>query len=83
MNVYLAQLETAHFSFECIHTSEAYARLAMEAAWRTHRAQTGATGQWSEFADSVNVTKMRLGHVYRDGTRIWRGQVISMKEAHT
>lgn len=72
LKIFHANLETSHFTFDGYFYSKTEAKYGMRKAWLKHRRQAGATYKWSELEDSVNITEVLVGSVYRDGTMIHR-----------
>jgi len=69
--VYLAQLETEHFTFEACGKTEFEARAVLERAWERHAAQTGAQPEYVRLhMEDVGVTRLEPGQCLRDGERI-------------
>ena len=69
--VYLAELDTAHFSFRAVGATEAKARAALVAGLNTHGKQRGIEPAWHRFyADGINITPMTIGKAYRDHSEL-------------
>lgn len=68
--VFVATLETRHFSFMAVGRTEAEAREAMRQGWDMHREELEGVDPFSVFEDGVNVTELRAGQCARDGSLI-------------
>jgi hypothetical protein len=64
----LATLDTANYSFAALGETKGQATRAMQAAWRRHRAQTGAEMRWDDVKGDVNYADIRPGQCLRDGS---------------
>lgn len=65
--MYLATLETSHFSFAALGATADAAINALCLAWGRHQQQTGTAAPWIEFAEDVQILPMQIGTAYRDG----------------
>ena len=74
MIVFLAELITTHFDFQAIGATEEEARQALERGWQGHRREYSHAhvSPFSDFAEEVRVTEMKIGEAYRDQERITR-----------
>ena len=68
--MYLATLDTRHFSFVALDTTEEETLAQMQQAWIIHQEQTGATYEWEEIKEDVSLTFIRQGDVLRNYTLI-------------
>ena len=67
MSLFIAELETRHFSFRAVGSSEDDARKTMKKAWRKHAKQYGPNvAPFSDYEDGVNVWEASLGTMLRD-----------------
>lgn len=70
--VYVATLDTRHYTFTAVANTEADAISAMKRGWEKHTAQWGGQDDpgaaWERWEDGVRVTKLLLGECARDGT---------------
>lgn len=68
--VYLASLDTRHFSFRAIGSTEAKALKALQRGWKRHMVQHKGNTPFAEFADDVEMSAIKLGECYRDREQI-------------
>jgi len=54
--------------FVALGNTKGEAQRAMQAAWRKHRAQTGASDRWADVRDDVNYAEIQPGQCLRDGS---------------
>ena len=65
--IILAILETRHYEFHAVGTSEGHARAMLVEAWKTHAEETGADPTYiDEYIDDINYMSLIVGQVYRD-----------------
>jgi hypothetical protein len=65
--LWIATLDTRHFTFTACGVTEAKAREAMEAGWKLHAAEYGdSVAPFSDFEDGVNCLQVQVGKCYRD-----------------
>lgn len=72
MNIWIAELETRHFSFRVTGTSEKNARHQMAMAWRFHAKEYSHANiaPFSDYEDGVNVWEAGGGVMLRDNSPI-------------
>lgn len=70
--MFIARLDTSHYTFHAAGDSEAQALQAMRATWDKHRAQRPDAAPFSEFAEDVVVTEIYAGQGYRDDSLLIR-----------
>lgn len=70
--VYVATLETSHFSFLAVGKSAGEAKKSLHRGWFRHKQATGAALRWIDIRDDVNVQALELGSCSRDGSVIYR-----------
>lgn len=68
--IVFATLDTVHFTFTALGTTTEEAREVLAAAWRAHRAQTGAALTFDNLAGDTNYIVGAPGTALRDGTRL-------------
>lgn len=71
--MYLATMETRHFSFKAGGATESHARATIRAAWVAHCQEYPATMTADEAMDDVTVTYLPIGTALRDGCPIVHG----------
>jgi hypothetical protein len=73
--LYIATLDTRHWSFMSSGETEQEAREALEAGWAKHAKQCGPhlVDGFGEYADSVRVDQISAGQCLRDGIPITEG----------
>jgi hypothetical protein len=66
--IYRASLDTRHFAFEAYDETDQGALYALNQALDRHCRQTGMITETfrREFADSIEIRPIALGHAYRD-----------------
>lgn len=72
LQIFLASLETRHFSFEAYGYTEVEALYIMRQTWFKHRKQTEATDKWTDIEDDVQMREIIVGAGYRDGEIVHR-----------
>jgi hypothetical protein len=72
--MFIAILETRHWSFMAAGDTEKKARNGMRAGWTQHRAGCEMSGGWcapfEDFEDGVNVVEISVGDFLRDGGKL-------------
>jgi hypothetical protein len=72
--VYIAKLETRHFSFEAVGINEDEAMELMEEAWKKHCREYKRPNNWDEFKGDVEASFYEVGTALRDGDIIIGGR---------
>jgi hypothetical protein len=70
--MFLASLETSHFSFNALDTTEKKAIAALKRGLKIHCNQYNvyAEEMWATYKDDVNVFPIELGGALRDGEEL-------------
>jgi hypothetical protein len=74
MSIWIAELDTAHFTFRAVGKSEADARRQMKNTWNEHRRQYSHANvaPFSDYEDAVNVWEATSKTRLRDFDTIGR-----------
>lgn len=80
--MWIAELETRHYSWRAFGHSEAQARAAMERGWNIHRRRGGYRAEpFATFADDVVVYEAVAGVALQDGAEILTDAEQARKDA--
>ena len=68
--MWIATLETRHFSFMAAGNTEEHVRDVLRLAWKKHARETGATYTADEMIDDARIQRIEAGSCLRDGEQI-------------
>lgn len=69
--MWVAELETAHFSFRAFGETEGKAIAALRAGWRAHQRDYPLADAIPTYADEIHTYEIRPDVCLRDGTQVY------------